>query len=144
MEYVAHSCCKPNKCINEWNDAHAYEMQVQLWEPNTWGVTFPLPAPSRRALRSCLAFLLRLKTLALGSSGTATMAATAATLWQGLMCGSVAGSEPLQSSVQRIRLQWGSLWWSGSSSCSSGRRSHRRGLAPPRPRIYQYVLLLLR
>jgi hypothetical protein len=24
---------------NEWNDAHAYEMQVQLWKPNTWGVT---------------------------------------------------------------------------------------------------------
>jgi hypothetical protein len=21
------------------NDAHAYEMQVQIWEPNTWGVT---------------------------------------------------------------------------------------------------------
>jgi hypothetical protein len=37
-EHVAHSCCKPNRCINEWNDAHAYEMQVQLWKPNTWGV----------------------------------------------------------------------------------------------------------
>jgi hypothetical protein len=24
---------------NEWNDAHAYEMQVQFWKPNTWGVT---------------------------------------------------------------------------------------------------------
>jgi hypothetical protein len=24
---------------NEMNDAHAYEMQVQTWEPNTWGVT---------------------------------------------------------------------------------------------------------
>ena len=22
------------------NDAHVYEMQVQLWKPNTWGVTF--------------------------------------------------------------------------------------------------------
>jgi hypothetical protein len=21
------------------NDAHAYEMQMQKWEPNTWGVT---------------------------------------------------------------------------------------------------------
>jgi hypothetical protein len=21
------------------NDVHAYEMQVQIWEPNTWGVT---------------------------------------------------------------------------------------------------------
>jgi len=21
------------------NDAHVYEMQVQLWKPNTWGVT---------------------------------------------------------------------------------------------------------
>jgi hypothetical protein len=21
------------------NDAHAYEMQVQMWKPNTWGVT---------------------------------------------------------------------------------------------------------
>jgi hypothetical protein len=20
------------------NDAHAYEMQVQMWKPNTWGV----------------------------------------------------------------------------------------------------------
>jgi hypothetical protein len=27
----------------EMNVAHAYEMQVQVWEPNTWGVTvFPL------------------------------------------------------------------------------------------------------
>ena len=27
----------------EWmNDAHVYEMQVQIWKPNTWGVTaFP-------------------------------------------------------------------------------------------------------
>jgi hypothetical protein len=24
---------------NEWNDAHAYEMQVQFWKPNTWDVT---------------------------------------------------------------------------------------------------------
>jgi hypothetical protein len=24
---------------NEMNDAHAYEMQLQLWKPNTWGVT---------------------------------------------------------------------------------------------------------
>ena len=24
----------------EWmNDAHVHEMQVQLWKPNTWGVT---------------------------------------------------------------------------------------------------------
>ena len=21
------------------NDAHVYEMQVQMWKPNTWGVT---------------------------------------------------------------------------------------------------------
>jgi hypothetical protein len=21
------------------NDAHAFEMQVQMWKPNTWGVT---------------------------------------------------------------------------------------------------------
>jgi hypothetical protein len=25
--------------MNEMNDAHAYEMQVQIWKPNTWGVT---------------------------------------------------------------------------------------------------------
>jgi hypothetical protein len=25
--------------MNEMNDAHAYEMQVQMWKPNTWGVT---------------------------------------------------------------------------------------------------------
>jgi hypothetical protein len=31
-------------------------------------------------------------------------------LRQGLMCGFVVGSEPLWSGVQRIRLQWGSLW----------------------------------
>jgi len=25
---------------HEWvNDAHVYEMQVQMWKPNTWGVT---------------------------------------------------------------------------------------------------------
>ena len=25
---------------HEWmNDAHVYEMQVQIWKPNTWGVT---------------------------------------------------------------------------------------------------------
>ena len=26
--------------MNGWmNDAHVYEMQVQMWKPNTWGVT---------------------------------------------------------------------------------------------------------
>jgi hypothetical protein len=25
--------------MNEMNDAHAYEMQMQIWEPNTWDVT---------------------------------------------------------------------------------------------------------
>jgi hypothetical protein len=25
------------QCIND-NDARAYEMQVQMWKPNTWGV----------------------------------------------------------------------------------------------------------
>jgi hypothetical protein len=25
------------------NDAHAYEMQMQIWEPNTWGVTYSSP-----------------------------------------------------------------------------------------------------
>jgi hypothetical protein len=30
-----------NQCINEMNDAHAYEMQVQMWKLNTWGVTRP-------------------------------------------------------------------------------------------------------
>jgi hypothetical protein len=35
--------------------------------------------------------------------------AAAAVLRQGLMCGSVAVSEPLWSGVQRIRFQWGSL-----------------------------------
>ena len=25
------------------NDAHVYEMQVQMWKPNTWGVTALLP-----------------------------------------------------------------------------------------------------
>jgi hypothetical protein len=27
------------QCINDMNDAHAYEMQVQMWKPNTYGVT---------------------------------------------------------------------------------------------------------
>jgi hypothetical protein len=27
LEYVAYSCCKQNKDMNEMNDAHAYEMQ---------------------------------------------------------------------------------------------------------------------
>jgi hypothetical protein len=27
------------QCINDMNDAHAYEMQVQKWKLNTWGVT---------------------------------------------------------------------------------------------------------
>jgi hypothetical protein len=34
----AHVASK-NKDRNEMNDAHAYEMQLQLWKPNTWGVT---------------------------------------------------------------------------------------------------------
>jgi hypothetical protein len=29
MEYVAYSCCKQNKDMNEMNDAHAYEMQCK-------------------------------------------------------------------------------------------------------------------
>jgi hypothetical protein len=36
-------CCilmfQAKQCINDMNDAHAYEMQVQMWKPNTWGVT---------------------------------------------------------------------------------------------------------
>ena len=24
------------------NDTHVYEMQVQMWKPNTWGVTAPM------------------------------------------------------------------------------------------------------
>jgi hypothetical protein len=39
LEYVAYSCCKQNKGMNGMNDAHAYDMQVQICEPNTWGVT---------------------------------------------------------------------------------------------------------
>jgi hypothetical protein len=35
LEYVAYSCCKKNKDINEMNDAHDYEMQMQIWETNT-------------------------------------------------------------------------------------------------------------
>jgi hypothetical protein len=35
LEYVAYSCFKQNKGINEMNDAHVYEMQVQMWKPNT-------------------------------------------------------------------------------------------------------------
>jgi hypothetical protein len=27
LEFVAYSCCKQNKDMNEMNDAHAYEMQ---------------------------------------------------------------------------------------------------------------------
>jgi hypothetical protein len=42
MEYVAYSSCKQNKGMNGMNDAHAYEMQVQICETNTWGVTFIL------------------------------------------------------------------------------------------------------
>jgi hypothetical protein len=37
-EYVAYSCCKQNKDIIEMNDAHAYEIQMQIWKPNTWDV----------------------------------------------------------------------------------------------------------
>jgi hypothetical protein len=39
MDYVAYSCCKQNKGMNEMNDAHDYEIQVQICESNTWGVT---------------------------------------------------------------------------------------------------------
>jgi hypothetical protein len=39
LEYVAYSCFKQNKGINEMNDAQAYKMQVKMWKPNTWGVT---------------------------------------------------------------------------------------------------------
>ena len=28
------------------NDAHVYEMQVQMWKPNTWGVTRCLKVPT--------------------------------------------------------------------------------------------------
>jgi hypothetical protein len=42
MEYVAYSCCKQNKDMNEMNGAHAYEMQMKMWKPNTWGVTNPM------------------------------------------------------------------------------------------------------
>jgi hypothetical protein len=35
LEYVTYSCCKQNKGMNGMNDAHAYEMQVQICEPNT-------------------------------------------------------------------------------------------------------------
>jgi hypothetical protein len=49
MEYVAYSCCKQNKGMNGINDAQAYEMQVQLCEPNTWGVTGGTRGDVRRA-----------------------------------------------------------------------------------------------
>jgi hypothetical protein len=28
------------QCINDMNDAHAYDMQVQMWKLNTWVVTY--------------------------------------------------------------------------------------------------------
>jgi hypothetical protein len=31
--HIAYSCFKQNKCINEMNDAHPYQMQVQKWKP---------------------------------------------------------------------------------------------------------------
>jgi hypothetical protein len=30
------------QCTNEMNDALAYEMQVQIGKPNTWGVTISM------------------------------------------------------------------------------------------------------
>jgi hypothetical protein len=42
LEYVADSCCKQTKGMNGMNDAHAYEMQVQIYEQNTWGVTITI------------------------------------------------------------------------------------------------------
>ena len=34
-------CCNVSTIqAHEWmNDAHVYEMPVQMWKPNTWGVT---------------------------------------------------------------------------------------------------------
>ena len=29
------------------NDAHVYEMQVQMWKPNTWGVTAAMEEPTK-------------------------------------------------------------------------------------------------
>jgi hypothetical protein len=53
LEYVAYSCFKQNKGINEMNGAHAYEMHVQMQKPNTWGVTsLPLIKISTHDLES--------------------------------------------------------------------------------------------
>ena len=32
------------------NDAHVYEMPVQMWKPNTWGVTCTSSPPRRKGL----------------------------------------------------------------------------------------------
>ena len=41
---------------HEWmNDAHVYEMQVQMWKPNTWGVT-ALPPYKKSHLEICQAY----------------------------------------------------------------------------------------
>jgi hypothetical protein len=34
--------------MNEMNNAHAYEMQVQMWKSNTWGVTISALACQNR------------------------------------------------------------------------------------------------
>jgi hypothetical protein len=50
-------CCilmfQAKQCINEMNDAPAYEMQVQIWEPNTCCIiALPLLVPSLILLRT--------------------------------------------------------------------------------------------
>ena len=35
------------------NDAHVYEMQVQMWKPNTWGVTDLIKLYELANLSSC-------------------------------------------------------------------------------------------
>jgi hypothetical protein len=44
--------------MNEMNDAHAYEMQVQKWKPNTWGVTKHVKETTLEALKIALVSVL--------------------------------------------------------------------------------------
>jgi hypothetical protein len=47
-ENVVYTCFK-QQMHDEMNDAHVYEMKMNLWEPNTWGVT-SAPRPYRCTL----------------------------------------------------------------------------------------------
>jgi hypothetical protein len=35
------------------NDAHVYEMQVQMWKPNTWGVTLATFVSLNKFMKIC-------------------------------------------------------------------------------------------